>query len=366
MKRMLILATLFLVSCTETVPIRPVYTGDTGWVPDIYLAGNGFRRFALERRNAPSLSVERNISFYSFQLSSDGGATFTILDSVDVERTWLPYHYDSPPVLTEGNQYQARVALRYRDGTVVLSDTVRWTAAPMYGEILRTIPVPDDSNLFPEYQQQYKPWNVCFDNGYLYALQSGFVTRIDTVSGEVKVISTYVVGSAPNYSADIPFVVDNNQVYLHNDRRDGLLRFVLPEMELVGEIILQPQLQNVWYMDVFLITGDSLYLKIGYSSNLSEVVLLNAHSFEITRRDTVSSYSTPQCTYDGNNIWSLNFWNSDAYDRGIVQFDPASNGPVENTRRRIPVFDAHGLAWDGSGFWTFDPEARAFVKFRAE
>ncbi len=73
MKRMLILATLFLVSCTETVPIRPVYTGDTGWVPDIYLAGNGFRRFALERRNAPSLSVERNISFYSFQLSSDGG-----------------------------------------------------------------------------------------------------------------------------------------------------------------------------------------------------------------------------------------------------------------------------------------------------
>lgn len=362
---------LFFFSCTEKVSIQPEYTGNTGWTPAITLQHNNYYRYEIEWASGPEipLEVERNISQLLYELKREGEADYAIIDSLDLTRyMYIPLTYRSKPLLEELAGYFARVKVRYRDGTERTSNEVAFTAPEVKEKVLRRIPFPDDPSYYPPFYGGYRPNAISFDQGFIYSIQGGYLTRIDTASGEAELLATnldQIAGSGDigdiSVHDDITFFfagVSNtggtlNRYNVRTRRIDGYLEIPRPD----GTNKPRP----------FLFTGNDLHVMWEYWDGGSQVLWLDPtngqvlEAFPKISRRFYWFYHT--FAFDGANIWITDY--STYFDYKIAHFDP-STGVIDSSQIQIPVFEPRGIAWDGSHFWVYEPETHSYAKIELE
>jgi len=370
---------LILVACTETVPIQSIYTGETNWVPGIELRYANYHRFEIswwERSGVP-LEVERNVSLFLYELRKDVDTSFSVIDSQDVKRTrTIPTSYTSGSLLGENVEYSARVSVLFRDGTIRSSNEVNFLSPAVKGKVLKRITIPDDPNLYPSPQMtQYQPYVISFYEGYLYGVQLGYLTRLDTSSGEIVLLTKHLRDLTDHHEIT-DFSIFDNSVYLptyqytfNNTFYMKLIEFNIatlqPEDSLMVALAYGSITTNM-RLRVILNSETTLFLIWDFADGTSQIFLFDIESSEVTKIFPIEnnrySYLSNQFTHDGTNIWISRYW---PFDNQISHFDP-NIGITDENVNQVPVFEPYGLAWDGSHFWTFEPETRSFVKLELE
>ena len=233
-------------SCIENIPIKPIYTGDTDWVPEISLSGNGYKRFLITwgENDLIPVKVERNIEKLCFELSDNNGLNYQCIDSVLGVNT-VPYRFESGDILAEGSQYSIRIRVKYRDGSEKISNTISFTAEQIPGEIIKRIYINVDSTFYPpgirhpDTASAYHPTDLHFDNGYIYAHQETHITRIDTLSGEVALITDQLYNYAYSYYDNV--VVKNDALYLHSRTLGNITKLYAGTMDIIEEIVAEAE-----------------------------------------------------------------------------------------------------------------------------
>jgi hypothetical protein len=324
--------------------------------------------------------VERNISQFFFEYRKIDEQSFTIIDTLDVTRKpplFLPTHI-SRPVLEENMEYFSRVSVRYRNGTIRSSNEVNFVSPEIKGKVTKRLFVPDDPTFYPDRifsskqeKPSYYPNIISFDCGYIYAVQYGYLTRMDTASGAIVLLTNQLDRYIKNpdiYEIE-DFSVFNNSVYLFDYTyvigKIELKKLNLQTFEIEKTIEIQTPCNNFRIFHNF---GDSVYVLMCVTYDSVQTAVINTQTGEIieTFPPILNQYDwfRNQFTYDG-----VNFWVSEYMDHQfrfqISQFDP-NVGITDDNSNQVPVFDAHGLAWDGSHFWVFEPETRSFVKLELE
>ena len=369
MKKLFYLFVLLIstLSCTEKIPIKPEYTGNTNWVPAIGVYQNSYHRFSIGWPFIPRipLPVQRNISEFLFELSKTGETQFTVIDSQKVTNVRsYPHEFTSKPILEENVNYETRMTVRYLDGTKRSSNIVDFTSAVVRGKILRRIYIPDDPSYYPI--QFYWPECIGFDNGYLYGVQGGYLTRIDTTTEKVIVLSRNFWPYFGYYGSRSinDFQIYNNSVWLEGSGK--LFRLNVETLQV------EDSLSIAWPDSVFglrVIANDhsELWIMFEFFNERHQVVKVNSNNGEILEsfpKFSASIYSGNAFSFDGINIWLAKYWNVEYLNR-IGHFDPLTGSSNQN-ENQVPIFEPSGLTWDGAHFWVFDRETRSYVKIGLE
>lgn len=360
---------LFFFSCTEKISIQPEYTGNNGWTPEITLLSNDYHRYELAWGSGLEipLEVERNISQFLYELKREGETDYAIIDSLDLARYMvIPYTYRSKPLLEELTGYSARIKVHYRDGTERTSNEVAFTAPEVKGKVLKRIPFPDDSSFYPPFQSLgYYPYAISFDQGFIYSIQRGYLTRIDTASTEAALLATNLDQIADyNDISDLP--VHDNITFLTRVTDKGILnRYNVQtlQVEMSFEI---PRPEGSSFLRAILYTGNDLYVMWEYWDGGSQVLRLDPTTAQVLEtfpkisRGFYGFFHT--FAFDGANIWITDY---SYFDFKIAHFDPAT-GNIDSNQNQIPVFEPRGIAWDGSHFWVYEPETHSYAKMELE
>jgi len=374
MKKLFYLFVLLIstLSCTEKIPIKPEYTGNTNWVPAIGVYQNSYHRFSIGWPFIPRipLPVQRNISEFLFELSKTGETQFTVIDSQKVTNVRsYPHEFTSKPILEENVNYETRMTVRYLDGTKRSSNIVDFTSAVVRGKILRRIYIPDDPSYYPI--QFYWPKCIGFDNGYLYGIQGDYLTRVDTTTEEVIVLKTNLSNFFGIYNWIDDFDVFNNSVYIVKDKMNysQLLKFNLTTLE-VEDTVMNVQPDSAYGQRIIANYGSELYALWSYYNNTTQVIKLDSNTGDIL--ETYPRFYAPvsplfyfdSFAFDGSDIWITNYFNNEYLNR-IGHFDPMTGSSNQN-ENQVPIFEPSGLTWDGAHFWVFDSETRSYVKIGLE
>jgi hypothetical protein len=369
MKKLLCIFVLLIsaLSCNEKISIQPEYTGNTNWVPAIVLYQNGYHRYSVNWWSGPDLplSVQRNISEYLFELRPVGASQYSVIDTLSLENIrFIPYSYTSEPILEEDVAYDTRLTVRYRDGTKRHSNQLSFVSEKVKGKILRRIPISDDSSYSPG-SWFYSPTCIGFNNGFLYGIQGDYLTRIDTTTEEVTVLSRSLWHYFGTYYRTIgDFQIYNNSVWVEGP--GGLFRFNVETLQV------EDTLSIAWPDSAFslrVIANDQseLWIMFDFLNDKYQVVKVNSNTGEILEsfpKFSASIYSFNAFSFDGVDIWLTNYWN-DEYLNRIGQFDPMTGSSNQN-ENQVPIFEPSGLTWDGAHFWVFDSETRSYVKIGLE
>lgn len=360
---------LFFFSCTEKVSIQPEYTGNTDWTPVITLVENNYHRYELAWRSSPEipLEVERNISQFLYELKRAVETDFSGIDSLDLTRYMIiPATYRSKPLLEELVGYSARMKVRYRDGTERTSNEVAFIAPEVKGKVLKRIPFPDDPSFYPPFQSLgYFPYAISFDRGFIYSIQRGYLTRIDTASGEAVLLATNLDQIADyNDITDLP--VHDNITFLTRVTDKGILnRYNVQTLQVEMSFeISRPEGSSL--LRAILYTGTDLYVMWEYWDGGSQVLRLdpaNGQALETFPKISRSFYWFYHTfAFDGTNIWITDYL---YFDYKIAHFDPAT-GNMASNQNQIPAFEPRGVAWDGSHFWVYELDTHSYVKVELE
>ena len=352
-------------SCTEKITIQPEYTGNTNWVPEIVLYQNGYHRYSVNWWSEPDipLSVQRNISEYLFELRPAGASQYSIIDTQSVKYVRnLPFSYRSKPILEENVAYQTRVTVRYRDGTERNSNQISFISPAVKGKILRRIPIPDDPSYYPELF--YDPQCIGFYNGYLYAVQGGYLTRIDTTTEEVTVLKKNLWYNFGYYRSIYDFQIYYNSAWFEGP--GGLFHFHVETLQIEDSLTVAGS-DTTLDLRILAYYESDLYVMLIYLDRSYQVIRLNpitGETLETYPRFPNYFYYDESFTFDGSNIWVTNYLNGE-YLRRIAYFDPLTGSSNQN-ENQVPIFEPSGLTWDGAHFWVFDRETRSYVKIGLE
>ena len=141
LKRRLIFLLLVISGCTEKVGIEPEFNDNTDWAPQITVEYNNYGRVRLYFGESPPLEYRRNLASLFLQFRIVGETRFRRIATLDLERG-LRSFYISDPVLPEGIEYEARLAVQYRNGVERVSNIAPFLMPVVKGEILESIAMP--------------------------------------------------------------------------------------------------------------------------------------------------------------------------------------------------------------------------------
>lgn len=364
-----VLCIVFVGGCTERLPVDPVYTDDTDWVPPITLTNNGYQRLELTIERPPRKELLRNILSYTVQIRTGQSGQYLDMDTlggaaippsyVYLAPFYYPFIYRSKPVLDYNSDYAVRIAIHYRSGISPSSNEIAFTTPLERGRVLKRLPVPSkvpyDSYWFGDF--------IAFHKGSLLILRDEQLFRIDTATGQSTLLNSNFVPRTndPNETfRNLTVAGDTAYTFYGYMDHFRIVSLNLNTLQVDSSL-------KISYPGRYLVNmtcqGSSLYA-LWESSCRQQFTVVDRETGQLV--DTLPS-APSRIPYpyaiasDGRNLWhSYTSW----YDNRIIQFDPFTLTFWQEHRN--PLFSSESLAWDGANFWVVDQETRTIAKLQLE
>lgn len=366
----LLFALVFLSSCTEKLPLDPIYTDDTGWVPSISLFKNDYQRVQIDIEGPPRKELLRNILYYKVEAKEKTSQEFITIDSLSGTfnipaylRDNIYFYYQSKPVFKYQTEYSLRFALSYRGEKVVRNNEIQFVTPIERSKILHTLPAPRQTYPYFYYRGNY----VTFSNGKIIALSGSQILGIDTSSGQATLLKDNFYSQGPYFMGltscgDTVFITKNDDDY-SSPRKYTILRLYLNTLAV--DTLVKLEVPNKILLKV-LSHGSMLYLLWELPNVRQQLSVLDprtgqtVYTFpDVLSPPTGTLYSSTLCS-DGVNFWTAT---NAPFDNKILQVDSSL---ISLKEYHNPVFSPDGLIWDGAYFWTIDRDTQTIVKLQLE
>ena len=360
LKRSFIILLLVIMSCTEQVGIEPEFNDNTDWAPQITVEYNNYRRVQFDFGEWPPLEYERNLASLFLQFRIVGETRFRRIATFDLPAGGFRSFYRSDPVLPEGIEYEARLAVQYRNGVEQVSNIARFFMPVVKGEILESVVIPVALQDF-----------VFYKTSLLALSYNDELIQIDLNSLETtQLLSEF----RPFYSQFSSYFNDitahgETAIFAENrwDEPDKMtiVRVNLQTLAINKSLKLSiPQTAENFYSGrIVHYDGSDIYV-MWFSDSQQQI-----EKFDAVGGGVVASYpmfetlfyGVDKIDFDGTSFWvGINR----PFDNRIVGFD--LNSALITTVHRNPLFRPHGIAWDGDSFWVYNVETNSLVKLRLE
>ena len=360
LKRSFIILLLVIMSCTEKVSIEPEFNDNTDWAPQITVEYNNYGRVYLDFGEWPPLEYQRNLASLFLQFRIVGETRFRRIATFDLPTGGFRSFYRSDPVIPEGIEYEARLAVQYRNGVEQVSNIARFFMPVVKGEILESVAIPVALRDF-----------VFYKTSLLALSYNDELIQIDLNTLETtQLLSEF----RPFYSQFSPYFDDitvngETAIFAENrwDEPDKItvIRVNLQTLAINKSLKLSiPQAaENFHYGRIVHYDGSDIYVLWSFEGHQQ------IEKFDAAEGGVVASYprfetlfySNDKMFFDGTSFWvGINRF----FDNRIVGFD--LNSALVAPVHRNPLFSPGGLGWDGDSFWVYDHQTRSLVKLRLE
>lgn len=355
----LLAAPLFLESCTQSVPIGPVYTGETSWTPAFTVDYNNYRRIGILFDKAIPLGVTRNIDSCVIQGRLSSSSEFTDLGLVSIYYSASPYGSRTSDVLEMGQNYVLRIAAYYRSGVVRYSGDTSITASVVYGNVLKSV----------SGSPQMVPIDFWFNGGrMLYDFTQQGWWSVDTAGSSPAQQYEYPTAiNSSRFITSYPVALSGDTaLFQPNGYSSGTGINVMKYNIVTGRADSSLTLENVGGM-ISLLAFNGQRIAAGWFHNpvgsYTTIVEYSAttgavlDSCEISD-STISPFEYLNFAYVGNELW-MSYQGARGYSMiGRLDF---STGQIVDSYEN-PVYGSNGLVWDGSNFWVANRTANVFEK----
>lgn len=367
-----VLAVAFISGCTEKLPVDPVYTDDTDWIPSITLTNNGYQRVELTIERPPRKELLRNILSYTLQVRPGQSGEYVDIDTLRGDAIppsyvypgpyYYPYYYRSGPILDYGTNYAARIAVHYRSGIAPSSNEIAFTTPLERGRVLKRLPMPSkvpyDTYGFNEF--------LAFHKGSLLILRDEQLFRIDTATGQPTLLKSSFVPPAddPNKTfRTLTVIGDTAYTFFYSMDHFMLVSLDLNSLQVDSSLSVS---HSGWYLTDLIAQGFDLYsLWSSSSSARQQFAIIDRQSGQLLHVYPDVPGRLPvlsgEISSDGTNLW---FSSVSWYDNRIIRFDPSMLTFWE--QHRNPIFSPTGLVWDSANFWVIDQATRTIAKLQLE
>lgn len=361
LKRSFIILLLVIMSCTEQVGIEPEFNDNTDWAPQITVEYNNYRRVQFNFGDWPPLEYERNLASLFLQFRIVGETRFRRIATFDLPAGGFRSFYRSDPVIPEGIEYEARLAVQYRNGVEQVSNIVPFLMPVVKGKILESIALPPQTYEFGFYKTSLL---VLSYNYELFHIDLNTLETTQLLSDFRPVNPLY-----SSYFDDIA-VYGDTAIFAENrwDEPDKMtvvrVNLLTLEIDKSQKLPIPKASENSYYSgSIFHYDGSDIYVLWSFEGQQQ------IEKFDTVTGEMVASYPTfetlfygeDKIVFDGTSFWiGINRY----FDNRIVGFD--LNGAIVAPVHRNPLFSSGGLAWDGDSFWVYNRETGSLVKLKLE
>ena len=366
-RQVLIIPMLFLsISCTKEYPLEPIYSDDTNWTPSIIVSQNGYQRIQLGIGTVPRQELLRNISSYIVTIKRSGDSVVVEQDTLSGTFSRLrpsnpPYYWSyflSNPILEYNTDYSVQLAVQYRQGNIRTSSQQEFLTPLERGRVLKTIPLPSGN--------AYGPFDdvITFLNGSIMLLRGqGELFSIDTASGQSTSLTPFLF--PPNAVRNISFLAASKGYVLAPYNPDGdwnrtiIMRF--NPLTLVRDTSLVVDRPG-WYVGGLAGDTGQVMILCGDADGRQRFISMDAETGDTLLTFPLVPWRVDAffgMAFDGASIWVPKV---ETFNNTLISYNADDLGIIAEERN--PVFQTHGLAWDGQYFWVIDWEHHTICKIQ--
>ncbi|MCB0297997.1 MAG: hypothetical protein KDG51_22720 [Calditrichaeota bacterium] len=346
----------FFPSCTEETPIAPAYRENADWITTLRLEGCNYQRFALWLNERPPLEIGRAIRKYDIELRRVGAAEFQAIDSIDTyyNRYFISY-YESPPLLAQDREYEARLRFFFQDGSTRFSDTLSFYSPQVSGNVLQEVILPESL--------RYIYWySYAVTEAEIYATDGFHIYRIEIATGAAEMLNAPLFRQYNDLH-----LLDNGRIVLTLLSRNGppftLQIDVFDPVTGTLDSLTVINTPGGHYAESYDFVGSQISIWAIVGVDRYQLFILDVNSGSVLTQspellfDPALAPLPLDFVVDGSRLWGSDYRK---FDNRINRFDTNDWSAVQTFRN--PLFRPRGLAWDGSNLWTFDWDGNRFVK----